>query len=132
MLKEFSGDRKYPGFLNYDSDNDRCRVSWHNFCPWKAVEVEYLQNFSVVFKEAVHAPPELKFSFLSHVWDENDIFSIPHKSIEIDSIWFWNTLKIKCKIYLSIFQNLDGKLVTFESMNNCCSSLSGMQPDFLN
>lgn len=132
MLKEFSGDWKYPGFLNYDSDTDWCSVLWHNFCPWKAVEVEYLQNFSAVFREAVHAPPELKLSFLSHVCDENDIFSIPHENIEIDSIWFWNTLKIKCKICLSIFQNLDGKLVSFDSMNNCCSSLSGMQPDFLN
>lgn len=96
------------------------------------IGAEYLQNFSAVFGEAVHAPPELKHSFLSHVCDENDIFSISHKSIEIDSIWFWNTLKIKCKRYLSIFQNLDGKPVTFESMNNFCSSLSGMQPDFLN
>lgn len=126
MLKDCSGDWKYPGFLNCVSYNDRCRVSRHNFCLWKAVEVEYLQNFLAVFREAVHAPPELKLSFLFHVRDENYIFSVPHKSIEIDSIWFWNTLKIKCKIYLTVFRNLDCKLVTFESMNNFCSSLSGM------
>lgn len=69
-------------------DNDRYRVSWPNFCLWKAVEVEYLQNFSAVFREVAHAPPELKLSFLSHVCDENDSFSVPHKSIEMDSSCF--------------------------------------------
>lgn len=47
----------------------------------------------------MHPPSELKLIFLCHVCDENDIFSIPHKSIEIDSSRFWNTLKIKCRIF---------------------------------
>lgn len=71
------------GFLNY---NHRCRVLWHNFCLWKAVECP--QNFSAVFREAVHAPPELKLSLLSRVCNKNDIFSVPYKSSEIDSNCF--------------------------------------------
>lgn len=67
---------------------DRYRILRHNLCLWKPVEVEYLQKFSAVFREAVHAPSKLKLSFLSHVCNENGIFSIPHKSIEIGSNCF--------------------------------------------
>lgn len=65
-------------------DNDRSRVSQHNFCQWKAVEVGYLQNFSAVFREAVHAPPELKLGLLYLCAMRMMFFSVPLKSIKID------------------------------------------------
>lgn len=77
----------------------------------------------------MHPPSELKLSFPCHVCDEN-IFSTPHKSTEIESNCFWNKLKIKCRIYISVFQNLECKLVTFKSMNNFYSSSSGTLTDF--
>lgn len=69
-------------------DDDRYRISWHNFCLWKEVEVEYLQKFSAVFRKAVHAPPELKLSFLSMCAMRMILFFVPHENIEIGSNCF--------------------------------------------
>lgn len=75
----------------------------------------------------MHVPPELKLSLLSHVCNENDVFSVPHKSSEIDSKTVFRTLqKIKWKVYLSVFQNLECEPVTVESIKNFYSSSSGM------
>lgn len=69
------------------------------------VEIERLQSISALSRQAVYSLPKLKLSFLSCVCNEDDIFSVPHKSPETDSNCFKNALKIKCILFYSVFQS---------------------------
>lgn len=64
MLKDFSGDWKYSlleriselCYIMIGAEFHGIIFVWGDLWLWKAVEIENLQNFSVAFGEAVHAP----------------------------------------------------------------------------